>query len=108
MNSSPPPVATDPAILGTPGTAMPSGALSAEVPNGFCHLILRWARSIAVSRPQGGALQGMPSGESMSTGLAAKGVPRWGGNERLFGAFALARAAWGTSAVVSGWCGVVV
>jgi hypothetical protein len=45
-------------------------------PSGSCQRMAPVERSIAASVPQGGALHGMPSGESGVVRSAAYGVPR--------------------------------
>src|SRR5258708_26428493 len=67
VNTSPPAVTTTPLTSGVPQLkAMPSGALSSAVPTVDCHRILPALRSSATITPQGGLLQGMPTGDITS------------------------------------------
>ena len=56
--------------------AIPSGARSSAVPTDDCQRILPAFRSTATSVPHGGLLHGMPSGETATARVIAKGAPR--------------------------------
>ncbi len=78
MKYSPPSVASPPPRFGVPQSMCQgsgTGPISWIEPSGACHATLPSSRSMATSLPQGGAVQGMPRGDSSGPTANVYGVP---------------------------------
>src|SRR5215470_15576554 len=101
VNTRPPPVTSAPLTRPVPvASATPNGARSSVVPTDDCQRILPAFRSTATSAPQGGALHGIPSGETRISRVAANGAPSCGPNSTPEAIFALSTCALGISLTV--------